>query len=53
MGRSGRWLAMTAALLWGVIGHPRSALAQEEPIPQPEEGMDASTFDETLSPYGQ
>ena len=53
MFRPVRVLAMTAALLWGVLGHPRAALAQDEPIPQPDDGLDASTFDETLSPYGQ
>ena len=29
------------------------ALAQDEPIPQPEGDTDVTTFDETLSPYGQ
>jgi uncharacterized membrane protein YgcG len=53
MATPGRVLAVTAALLWGVLGHPGAALAQDEPIPQPDEGLDASTFDETLSPYGQ
>lgn len=53
MFRPARVLAMTAALLWGVLGHPGAALAQDEPIPQPDDALDASTFDETLSPYGQ
>jgi uncharacterized membrane protein YgcG len=47
-------LVLATALMTG-LALPRVALAQEEPIPQPtgDEGVDASTFDETLSPYGQ
>ena len=43
---------MAAALFWGPLASTR-ALAQEEPIPQPEGDADVSTFDETLAPYGQ
>jgi hypothetical protein len=49
-----RMLALATALVTG-LALPHAALAQDEPIPQPtgDEGVDASTFDETLSPYGQ
>jgi uncharacterized membrane protein YgcG len=47
-------LVLATALMTG-LALPRAALAQDEPIPQPgsDEGVDASVFDETLSPYGQ
>ncbi|HZW89624.1 MAG TPA: DUF6600 domain-containing protein [Myxococcaceae bacterium] len=52
--RRSRLLAVLgAALFWGSLGVPHRALAQDEPIPQPEGDMDVTTFDETLSPYGQ
>jgi uncharacterized membrane protein YgcG len=52
--RRARWLVVLgAALFWGALGIPHRAVAQDEPIPQPEGDLDASTFDETLSPYGQ
>jgi uncharacterized membrane protein YgcG len=51
--RRARWLVVLgAALFWGALGIPHRAVAQDEPIPQPE-GDDVTTFDETLSPYGQ
>ena len=52
--RRARLLAVLgAALFWGPLGVSTRALAQDEPIPQPEGDMDVTTFDETLSPYGQ
>jgi len=52
--RRSRLLAVLGAVLfWGALGVSHRALAQEEPIPQPEGDMDVTTFDETLSPYGQ
>ena len=51
--RRARWLVMAAALCWGAIGLPTRALAQDEPIPQPEGPMDETVVDETLGPYGQ
>ncbi|MGZ3444424.1 MAG: DUF6600 domain-containing protein [Myxococcaceae bacterium] len=50
--RRARLLLVAAALFWGPLASTR-ALAQDEPIPQPEGDADVSTFDETLSPYGQ
>ncbi len=44
---------VTAALFWGPLALSARALAQDEPIPQPEGDADVTTFDETLSPYGQ
>ena len=52
--RRARLLAVLgAALFWGPLAVSTRALAQDEPIPQPEGDMDVTTFDETLSPYGQ
>lgn len=51
--RRARLLAVAAALLWGPLAISTRALAQEEPIPQPEGDADVTSFDETLSPYGQ
>lgn len=51
--RSRLLVVLGAALCLGVLGVPHRALAQDEPIPQPEGDMDVTTFDETLSPYGQ
>src|SRR5215831_19526909 len=51
--RSRLRVVLGAVLLWGALGVSHRALAQEEPIPQPEGDMDVTTFDETLSPYGQ
>jgi uncharacterized membrane protein YgcG len=52
--RRARLLAVLgAALFWGPLGVSTRALAQDEPIPQPDGDMDVTTFDETLSPYGQ
>jgi len=52
--RRARLLAVLgAALFWGTLGAPARALAQDEPIPQPDGDADVTTFDETLSPYGQ
>ena len=49
-----RLLAMLGpALFWGASAVSTRALAQDEPIPQPDGDMDVTTFDETLSPYGQ
>jgi uncharacterized membrane protein YgcG len=42
-----------AALFWGALAASPRALAQDEPIPQPEGDVDVTNFDETLSPYGQ
>ena len=42
--RRARLLLVTAALFWGPLASTR-ALAQEEPIPQPEGDADVSTFD--------
>jgi uncharacterized membrane protein YgcG len=54
MARRARLLGMLgAALFWGALGLSHRALAQDEPIPQPEGDVDVTTFDETLSPYGQ
>jgi len=53
MVRRARLLAVAAALLWGPLAISTRALAQEEPIPQPEGDADVTSFDETLSPYGQ
>ena len=52
-GRSRLLAVLGAALFWGALAVPHRALAQDEPIPQPEGDMDVTTFDETLSPYGQ
>ena len=46
-------VVLGAALFWGPLGVSTRALAQDEPIPQPDGDMDVTTFDETLSPYGQ
>ena len=46
-------LLVAAGLFWGPLALSSRALAQDEPIPQPEGDMDVTTFDETLSPYGQ
>src|SRR5215469_6648432 len=51
--RSRLLVVLGAALFWGALGVSHHALAQEEPIPQPEGDADVTTFDETLSPYGQ
>lgn len=53
MQRCARLLAVVAALFWGPLALSTRALAQDEPIPQPEGEVDPSAFDETLSPYGQ
>ena len=54
MVRRARLLGMLgAALFWGALGVSHRALAQDEPIPQPEGDADVGNFDETLSPYGQ
>ena len=53
MSRRARWVAVAGALFWSAFAVPSRARAQEEPIPQPDGDMDVSTFDETLSPYGQ
>jgi uncharacterized membrane protein YgcG len=46
-------VVLGAALFWAPLGLPARALAQDEPIPQPDGDMDVTTFDETLGPYGQ
>jgi hypothetical protein len=51
--RRTRLLVMLGAALLAVLGTSSRALAQDEPIPQPEGDFDVTTFDETLSPYGQ
>ena len=51
--RRARLFLVTAALFWGPLALSTRALAQDEPIPQPEGDADVSTFDEPLSPYGQ
>ena len=48
-----RVLAVAAALFWGPLAVSTRALAQDEPIPQPEGEVDEGVVDETLSPYGQ
>jgi uncharacterized membrane protein YgcG len=52
--RSRLGVLLGAALTLGTLGVSHRALAQQdEPIPQPEGDTDVTTFDETLSPYGQ
>ena len=54
MARRARLVAMLgAALFWCPLAGSTRALAQDEPIPQPEGDMDVTTLDETLGPYGQ
>ncbi len=52
--RRARWLAVLGgALCWGFLVVAAPARAQDEPIPQPDGDTDVTSFDETLSPYGQ
>ena len=54
MGRMrARRVVMVGAALLVALGTSSRALAQDEPIPQPEGDFDVTNFDETLSPYGQ